>query len=81
MVSGPVGSGKTTLLRALLGLLPLDAGQPRWNGRPVDDPAAFLVPPRCVYVPQVPRLFSESLADNLLLGASPRPGTWPPPCG
>ena len=74
VVSGPVGSGKTTLLRALLGLLPLDAGQVRWNGGPVDDPAAFLVPPRCAYVPQVPRLFSESLADNLLLGASPPAG-------
>jgi len=74
VVSGLVGSGKTTLLRALLGLLPLDAGQVRWNGGPVEDPAAFLVPPRCAYVPQVPRLFSESLADNLLLGASPPAG-------
>jgi ATP-binding cassette subfamily B protein len=74
VVSGPVGAGKTTLLRALLGLLPLDAGRVYWNGRPVGDPAAFLVPPRCAYVPQVPRLFSESLADNLLLGASPPPG-------
>jgi ATP-binding cassette, subfamily B, bacterial len=74
VVCGPVGSGKTTLLRALLGLLPLDAGELRWNGTPVGDPAAFLVPPRCAYVPQVPRLFSESLADNLLLGVSPAPG-------
>jgi ATP-binding cassette, subfamily B, bacterial len=62
------------LLRALLGLLPLDAGRVYWNGRPVGDPAAFLVPPRCAYVPQVPRLFSESLADNLLLGAAPPAG-------
>jgi ATP-binding cassette subfamily B protein len=74
VVCGPVGSGKTTLLRALLGLLPLDAGELRWDGTPVGDPAAFLVPPRCAYVPQVPRLFSESLADNLLLGVSPAPG-------
>jgi ATP-binding cassette, subfamily B, bacterial len=68
VVAGPVGAGKTTLLRALLGLLPAQAGTVSWNGEPVADPAAFLVPPRAAYVPQVPRLFSESLQDNLLLG-------------
>jgi ATP-binding cassette, subfamily B, bacterial len=68
VVTGPVGAGKTTLLRALLGLLPAQAGTVSWNGAPVADPAAFLVPPRAAYVPQVPRLFSESLQDNLLLG-------------
>ena len=34
----------------------------------VDDPAAFFAPPRCAYTGQVPRLFSESLGDNILLG-------------
>ena len=68
--SSPAGSaaGKTTLLHALLGLLPRDAGEVRWNGRPVDDPGAFFVPPRSAYTPQVPRLFSETLRENLLLG-------------
>ena len=70
VITGRIGSGKTTLLRALLGLLPRDAGEIRWNGRLVDDPASFLVPPRAAYTPQVPRLFSESLRDNLLLGDS-----------
>jgi ATP-binding cassette subfamily B protein len=69
VVAGPVGAGKTTLLRALLGLLPAQAGTVSWNGEPVADPAEFLVPPRAAYVPQVPRLFSESLQDNLLLGS------------
>jgi ATP-binding cassette, subfamily B, bacterial len=69
VVTGPVGSGKTTLVRALLGLVPAD-GLLLWNGRAVDDPAAFLVPPRCAYVPQVPRLLSASLADNVLLGVA-----------
>jgi ATP-binding cassette subfamily B protein len=41
-----------------------------WNGQPVDDPATFLTPPRAAYTPQVPRLFSETLRDNLLLGES-----------
>ena len=40
----------------------------RWNGATVDDRAAFFVPPQCAYVAQVPRLFAESLADNLRLG-------------
>jgi ABC-type multidrug transport system fused ATPase/permease subunit len=68
VVTGRVGSGKTTLLRALLGLLPPSGGEVRWNGAPVGDPAAFFIPPRSAYTPQVPRLFSESLRDNILMG-------------
>jgi len=68
VVTGRVGSGKTTLLRALLGLLPPDAGEVRWNGAPVAEPGVFFMPPRSAYTPQVPRLFSESLQDNILMG-------------
>jgi ATP-binding cassette, subfamily B, bacterial len=68
VVTGPVGSGKTTLLRALLGLVGTDAGTIRWNGAAVADPSRVLVPPRAAYLPQVPRLFSEPLADTILLG-------------
>ncbi len=68
VITGRIGSGKTTLLRVLLGLLPKDAGEIRWNGEPVADPAGFFVPPRCGYVSQVPRLFSETLKDNILMG-------------
>ncbi|MDP9374556.1 MAG: ABC transporter ATP-binding protein/permease [Chloroflexota bacterium] len=68
VVTGRVGAGKTTLLRALLGLLPKDAGEIRWNGAPVGGPAVFLVPPRCAYTPQVPHLFSATLRENILLG-------------
>ncbi len=68
VVTGRIGAGKTTLLRALLGLLPRDAGEIRWNDVVVDDPAAFFVPPQCAYVPQLPRLFSDSLRENILLG-------------
>jgi len=68
VVTGRIGSGKTTLLRVLLGLLPKDAGTISWNGVLVDDPSAFFVPPRSAYTPQVPRLFSETLQDNILLG-------------
>jgi ATP-binding cassette subfamily B protein len=70
VVTGRVGSGKTTLLRTILGLLPATGGRILWNGRPVEEPAEFFVPPRSAYTPQVPRLFSMSLRDNLLLGRS-----------
>ena len=68
VVTGRVGSGKTTLLRALLGLLPPQAGEVRWNGQPVADLPAHFIPPRSAYTPQVPRLFSEKLRDNILMG-------------
>jgi ATP-binding cassette subfamily B protein len=68
MLAGRIGSGKTTVLRTLIGLLPRDAGEIRWNDTVVDEPATYFVPPRCAYTAQVPRLFSESLKDNILLG-------------
>ncbi len=68
VITGRIGSGKTTLLRVLLGLLPRDGGEITWNGHPVSDPASFFTPPRCAYTAQVPRLFSDSLRDNILMG-------------
>ncbi|HEV8634547.1 MAG TPA: ABC transporter ATP-binding protein [Chloroflexota bacterium] len=49
-------------------------GEILWNGRLVEDPATFLVPPRAAYTPQVPRLFSETLRDNILMGLPDRDG-------
>ncbi len=68
VITGRIGSGKTTLLRALLGLLPRDSGQIRWNGQRVEDAANFFVPPRSAYTAQAPLLFSETLRDNILMG-------------
>ncbi|HLK25881.1 MAG TPA: ABC transporter ATP-binding protein [Caulobacteraceae bacterium] len=68
IVTGRVGAGKTTLLKAVLGLVPTDAGQVMWNGVPIDDPATFMTPPRAAYTAQTPRLFTESLRDNILMG-------------
>ncbi len=72
VVTGAVGAGKSTLLRALLGIVPATAGDIRWNGERIDDPAQVLVPPRAAYLAQVPRLFSEPLADAILLGVDHR---------
>jgi len=68
VLTGRIGAGKTMVLRALLGSVPKDSGEIRWNGRAVDDPQSFFVPPRSAYTPQVPRLFSETLRNNLALG-------------
>jgi ATP-binding cassette, subfamily B, bacterial len=68
VVTGRVGAGKTTLLRVLLGLLPMDSGEVLWNGQRIDDPARYLVPPCCAYTAQIPRLFSDTLRNNLLMG-------------
>jgi ATP-binding cassette subfamily B protein len=47
VTTGRIGSGKTTLLHVLLGLLPRASGDIEWNGRTIDDPATFCVPPQC----------------------------------
>ena len=68
VITGRIGSGKTTLLRTLLGLLPADSGEVRWNGQVITDAGNFFVPPRVAYTAQVPRLFSNTLRNNILLG-------------
>ena len=67
VITGRIGSGKSTLVRTLLGLLPKQQGQILWNGEHVD-PATFLMPPRAAYTPQVPRLFSDTLRENIVQG-------------
>ncbi|MEK7477040.1 MAG: ABC transporter ATP-binding protein [Candidatus Coatesbacteria bacterium] len=69
-ITGRVGSGKSTMLRSLLGFLPLDGGEVRWNDRPVADRGAHFQPPRCAFASQAPYLFSDTLRTNVLLGLS-----------
>ncbi len=70
VLTGPIGAGKSTLLRALLGLSwqAEVTGEIRWNGRVVEDPGAFFVPPNAAFLSQVPQLVSDSVADNVALG-------------
>ena len=67
-ITGAVGSGKSTLIRVLLGLLPCDSGSIQWNGRNVQDSSDLFTPPKIAYTPQLPKVFSQSLRDNILLG-------------
>ncbi|MDP9463954.1 MAG: ABC transporter ATP-binding protein/permease [Actinomycetota bacterium] len=70
VLTGPIGSGKSTLLRAVLGLAHQAevSGEVRWNGELLGDRAAFLIPPNAAFLPQVPQLISDSVADNIALG-------------
>ena len=69
VVTGRIGAGKTTLLETMLGLLPAQAGEVHWNGESVTDLMTFFRPPRVAYTPQTPRLFSDTLRNNIVLGA------------
>jgi ABC-type multidrug transport system fused ATPase/permease subunit len=70
VLTGPIGSGKSTLLRAVLGLAHQAdvTGAVSWNGHTLHDRAAFLIPPNAAFLPQVPQLISDSVADNIGLG-------------
>jgi ATP-binding cassette subfamily B protein len=70
VITGRNGAGKTTLLRVLLGLLPRDSGEIRWNGETIKDAGAFFVSPQSAYTAQIPRLFSDTLRNNILMGLS-----------
>jgi ATP-binding cassette subfamily B protein len=65
VVTGTVGAGKTTLVRTLLGLLPATSGDIVWNGRRIDSPETFLLPPAAAYVPQLAVLFSGTIRGNI----------------
>ncbi|GHO87251.1 ATP-binding cassette domain-containing protein [Dictyobacter formicarum] len=73
VITGRIASGKTTLLQALLGLLPKNHGEIYWNSEVVQDPASFFVPPRSAYTAQIPRLFSATLQENILLDQPAHP--------
>lgn len=68
MITGRIGSGKTTLLRVLTGLLGKQEGRIVWNDQEVLNPAEFFVLPRMAYTAQAPRLFNETIRENIQLG-------------
>jgi ATP-binding cassette, subfamily B, bacterial len=68
VITGRIGAGKTTLIRTLLGLLPKESGEIYWNGEWIKDLATFFKPPCSAYTAQVPRLFSDTMRNNILMG-------------
>ncbi len=68
VITGRIGSGKSTLLKTILGLLPLQQGSIQWNDTVVHQPDLYMTPPRVSYTPQIPKLFSDTLHNNITLG-------------
>jgi branched-chain amino acid transport system ATP-binding protein len=71
---GSNGAGKTTLMRALSGLIPIQSGSYRSDGRDLSRAtAAEILSHGIVHVPEGRRLFGAmSIEDNLLMGAYSR---------
>ena len=68
-IVGESGAGKTTLARLLLGFIRPQAGQILVNGQNLAEIAPEAWWQALAWVPQNPRLFHGSIADNLRLGA------------
>ncbi len=64
-VIGPTGSGKTLLLRSLALLDPLDAGEIRWDGAPIEDHDVPSFRREAVYLHQTPAIFEGTVEANL----------------
>jgi thiol reductant ABC exporter CydD subunit len=65
---GPSGVGKSTVIAVLLGFVPLDAGRVSLGGLDLSSTPLEQWREQISWVPQRPRLFRGSLADNLRLG-------------
>jgi ATP-binding cassette, subfamily C, bacterial CydD len=68
-VVGTSGSGKTTFINLLLGFLTPTAGRILINGHDLAQLDLALWRQQLAWVPQQPRLFQGSIADNIRLGA------------
>jgi ATP-binding cassette, subfamily C, bacterial CydD len=68
LLSGPSGAGKTTLLRLLLKFAEPAAGTVRADGTDLTTVPAGSWRAQIAWVPQHPRLFPGSVADNIALG-------------
>ncbi|BDG60118.1 ABC transporter ATP-binding protein [Caldinitratiruptor microaerophilus] len=71
VILGPNGHGKTTLLRAISGLVPLTAGEIKFEGRTISGlEAEEITAAGVVHIPQGDLPFPEmTVEENLLMGA------------
>ncbi len=74
VIVGPNGAGKTTLLRAIMGLVPVTAGDIRVNGQSRKGAKTWdTVADGVVMIPEGRMIFPDmSVEDNLMMGAFPR---------
>lgn len=71
-IVGGTGAGKTTLVDVILGLLTLDEGQLRVDGRPITRANLLDWRKAIGYVPQAIYLTDTSVAENIAFGIEPR---------
>lgn len=69
-IQGPSGSGKSTLLRAVARLIAFERGRIVFEGRDALELDVAEYRRRVAYVPQLPRMFEGTVADNVRLGPS-----------
>lgn len=71
-ILGPNGAGKTSILRAASGLMPVVAGEIRFDGRSlVGQPPHAIVASGLAHVPEGRKIFPEmTVLENLLVGAT-----------
>jgi ABC-type iron transport system FetAB ATPase subunit len=67
-VQGGSGSGKSTLLRAIATLIPTSSGAVRFDGHEAHALGISEYRRRVAYVPQLPRMFDGTVADNVRTG-------------
>ena len=71
-IQGPTGAGKTLLLRSLALLDPVEEGEVRWGGSPIEDCDVPEFRRRVLYLAQRPALFEGTVEDNLRIPYSLR---------
>lgn len=73
-IIGPNGAGKTTLLRAVMGMVPLTAGEIHFDHQLLEETRTWdLIERGLVMIPEGRMVFRDmSVEENLLLGAFPK---------
>lgn len=67
-IAGPSGCGKSTLLRAVATLIPITSGALLFEGRAIREIGVTEYRRLVAYVPQAPRMFEGTVADNVRTG-------------
>jgi len=70
---GESGSGKTTLVNLIAGLIPVEKGQVKVDGKPISELNIPSFQRRIGYITQEPVIFSDSVFNNVTFWAEPNP--------